>query len=168
MTRFSVSSALALSLAILPLSSAQIATPCVTVTSTTTGPYPVSSVCPEDIVCDPIVTRVTQPCGCPFPATTVTATAARTYCPLCVTDTIVVRPTTCTTASCPIVTETGPPACAVPTNCTVEACVQLSTITIPCSCTGIATVSDCNGGCPIGCETLYTGLRIPCPTTPPS
>jgi hypothetical protein len=86
---------------------------------------------------------------------------------LCPIYTSILPPTCESSLSCPTVTATAPPQCPPITTagCITPDCALISTLPIPCGCTGIQTVNECNGKCPTGCETFYTGLGLPCPLT---
>jgi hypothetical protein len=146
-------------------SAAQIilSTPCITVTSTATITCATSHICPEDVICSPLVETLTQPCSCGLPVETVWQTVSCT-CPGCEIITAVPS-NTCAPVPCPVVTETAPPGCSPITCCVTPDCILLITITIPCGCDGIQTIAECNGKCPTGCETWYTGEHLPCPAT---
>jgi hypothetical protein len=139
-------------------------TPCITVTSTATIPCTTSHICPEDVICPPVTETLTQACSCGLPAETFWQTVSCT-CPGCEIITAVPS-NTCVPVPCPVVTETVPPDCSPIIGCVTPDCILYSTITIPCGCGGIQTIAECDGNCPTGCETLYTGEHLPCPTTP--
>jgi hypothetical protein len=117
--------------------------------------------CPVDI------TTSILPCTCHSPVETVTTTTS-CGCAGCGPIYTSILPPTCESSlSCPTVTATAPPQCPPITTagCITPDCALISTLPIPCGCTGIQTVNECNGKCPTGCETFYTGLGLPCPLT---
>ena len=120
--------------------------------------------CPKDIIYPPVTETLTQACSCGLPAETFWQTVSCT-CPGCEIITAVPS-NTCVPVPCPVVTETAPPDCSPIIGCVTPDCILYSTITIPCGCDGIQTIAECDGNCPTGCETLYTGGHLPCPTTP--
>lgn len=144
------------------------ASPCITITSLVapTG-CKIPTICPE-IACPFRITTSVLPCGCPSPVPTVYKTTS-CGCPGCGPIHTSILPPRCETTACPTVTETAAPGCPISSpisfGCVTPDCILLSTLPIPCGCTGIHTVTSCNGKCPQGCGTWYTGLSLPCPLT---
>jgi hypothetical protein len=142
-------------------------TPCITITSYTTA---FGCVRPTDcpvLFCPVDITTSILPCTCHSPVETVTTTTS-CGCAGCGPIYTSILPPTCESSlSCPTVTATAPPQCPPITTagCITPDCALISTLPIPCGCTGIQTVNECNGKCPTGCETFYTGLGLPCPLT---
>jgi len=76
--------------------------------------------------------------------------------------------TTSASDTCYTITEYNKPPCTIPSPCTTDDCITLSTITQSCGCSTIPTTDICLTYCPGGCGVEYKTIYIPCPTSPSS
>jgi hypothetical protein len=156
--------------AVATASVAEPPTKCITITShTPTATCLDPRLCPAE-ACPQYVIEETQPCGCPtvIPAVYV----GTSCCPGCQIPTDVAIATNCPTTTpraCATITTTNPPAChTAGPECVTPACILVSTLALGCDCSGISTVTECEGnGCP-GCATSYRTVYPPCPIMPTS
>jgi len=72
---------------------------------------------------------------------------------------------TITPQPCVTVTSTNGGDCPIPTPCTTEYCLLLSTVTQYCGCPSIYTTTVCESTCALTCGTTYATLRLPCATS---
>ncbi len=72
---------------------------------------------------------------------------------------------TITPQPCVTVTSTNGGDCPIPTPCTMEYCLLLSTVTQYCGCPSIYTATVCESTCALTCGTTYATLRLPCATS---
>ncbi|PVH81216.1 hypothetical protein DL98DRAFT_514853 [Cadophora sp. DSE1049] len=69
--------------------------------------------------------------------------------------------------TCPTITVTTGSTCPQITPvCIRPLCIQISTITQPCSCDSVPTVTSCATACGTGCATSTSVAHLPCPVTP--
>ncbi|OIW26316.1 hypothetical protein CONLIGDRAFT_469177 [Coniochaeta ligniaria NRRL 30616] len=126
------------------------------------------------------------PCGCStaVPTSTISHACSDTcWAPECAGTSYAFTTEACqptsvppTAPSCPTVTTSIRPSGCVPppppgaSFCAEPACLELKTMTWPCSCVGqtvpTATATDC--ACRTGCGTTTQVLYLPCPTSVPS
>ncbi|KAL1851438.1 hypothetical protein VTK73DRAFT_9416 [Phialemonium thermophilum] len=163
------------------LSAAQYPAGCPTITS-----HALCSTCPVNACL--AYDTVTVPCGCPtaVPTTTVdhpcpTDPAASCFAPPCAsTSHAIVTASGCSHSGggggCPTITSTVHASdCTSPTpfpgasTCVEELCIQVETVTWPCSCVtqGSMPTTTVTGACTCrrGCATTSQAFYLPCPTS---
>ncbi|KAH7416846.1 hypothetical protein BKA64DRAFT_656364 [Cadophora sp. MPI-SDFR-AT-0126] len=69
--------------------------------------------------------------------------------------------------TCPTITVTTGSTCPQITPvCVRPLCIEISTITQPCSCDSVPTVTNCPTACGKGCATSTSVAYLPCPVSP--
>lgn len=167
------------------------ASPCVTVTKTTTHsscPPTTPSICPTPDCIELSILDV--PCGCPTVVPTYTTyQACHTQCEegcgvfyetaiaSCATSTSYTSTSTISStlstittpptqpSSCATITTTTGPLCPPFTCNTIEECIEEISVTLSCGCSSIGVVASCNTGCKLACQTTYDTIYLPCPMT---